>query len=156
MSDENLSAKLDAFKIVNDHYRNDFQLFWRRTNFYLISDSGLLGFFVSKVLDNPLQSRSFSLAACISGATLSFIWFLVSLSSIYWIDIWRKQVVLIDNDVNPYNSFSVGENIEQKQWQFQFIKYFRPEIISTCVPLLFLVIWMFLAYFLFHREIISQ
>jgi hypothetical protein len=153
MNDKDLTAKLDAFKIVNDHYRNDFQLFWQRTNFFLLADSGLLGFFVSKVLDHPVSSQSFSVLACVSGALLSIIWLLVSLSSIYWIDTWRRQVIIIDADVNPYRSFSVGEELDtQQQW---FRQNLRPEVVSAWLPVLFFVVWIFLAYFLFHRELVS-
>ena len=141
MSDDQLKAKLDVFKMVNDHYRNDFQLFWQRTNFFLLVEAGLLGFFVSKAQTVELR-QFFTFVVCLSGVALSVIWFLVAVSSIRWIDTWRREVVRIDSDINPYRSFSAGENVTPDKWEFHL--RFRPEVVSAWLPLLFFVVWMFL------------
>jgi len=129
---------------VSDHYRNDFQLFWHRTNFFLLIYAGLFGFFVSKAF-NVSSIQSFQVIVCIAGSALSLIWFLVSLSSINWIDVWRNEVVRIDRDINPYRSFSSGEEIEPDKWKFHL--KMRPEVVSAGMPVIFFLAWVYMLLF---------
>ena len=148
MTNHRSDSKLEAFRIVTEHYRNDFQLFWQRTNFFLIVDAGLLGFFFTKPFNSSCQCASQSAylpAVCLAGAALSLIWFLVAISSLRWINVWRQEVVRIDEKVNPFRSFSNGEQVKRSVWRFHL--YLRPEVVSAGTPVLFITVWLFVYFF---------
>jgi hypothetical protein len=139
------SDEIEYFKIVYSHYQNDFQLFWQRTNFFLLVDAGLLGFFVTKEIS--VTQQCFLLIVCIAGGVLSIIWLLVSMSSISWINTWRLEVVRLDEEIKSSNdklgSFSNGEEIKSGWWPFKFRLLLRPELISASLPALFIFAWAF-------------
>ena len=101
----------------------------------------MFGFFISS--PDTKGAVMIKILASIAGVMVSVIWFFVSKSSIDWIDTWRKKFVEINNDINPYKTFVDGENVSsgiQKWYQL-----FRPEIISTFMPVGFALGWMWLA-----------
>jgi hypothetical protein len=132
--------KIELLKIIHDHYKNDFTLYWTRSNFFLLLQVGLLSYFSSNYITEQDGVVFFRILISLVGLFLSIIWFLVLLTSTKWIDTWRNKVVEIDNDINPYKSFSNGENIVQSS-KNKLFQTFRPEIISNIMSLLFVCLW---------------
>lgn len=135
--------KIEIFKIIYDHYQNDFTLYWTRSNFFLFIQVGLLGYFSSNYISEKPDENEYRLLVSLSGLTLSIIWLLVILSSTKWINVWRKKVLEIDKEINPYQSFNKGENstINKKK---PFHEKFRPEYLSNLLSTLFITLWVFL------------
>lgn len=138
-----VDAKLTIFGILNEHYRNDFHLFWQRTQFFLLLEAGMLGFYLSKLIapDAPRWAR---LTIVCTGILLCAVWWFVARSSIHWIEVWRREVVRIDSDVNPYCSFTHGEGVSAPG--SSLYQRFRPEVVSSIMPLGFGLVWLMLAW----------
>jgi hypothetical protein len=49
--------RVAIFAIVNEHYRNDFHLFWQRTRFFLLLQAGMLGFYFSQFISPGAINR---------------------------------------------------------------------------------------------------
>ncbi len=45
-----LAHRIELMKLVYAHFKNDFDLYWVRTKFFILVDIGLLGFYSSGVL----------------------------------------------------------------------------------------------------------
>lgn len=143
-----MSTKLKIYEVVGTHYRNDFTLFWQRTNFFLLINAGLFWFVLSAASNTDVKVTMMKVVASLTGLLISVVWFGVSRSSIVWIQVWREQFVRIDQDINPYKSFENGDNAARKDEQFH--QYFRPEELSTIMPIGFAIAWLWM---LVHRLI---
>jgi hypothetical protein len=135
--------KVAIFAIVNEHYRNDFDLFWQRTQFFLLLQAGMLGFYFSRLI-SPAAPRWARLTLVGAGLLLCLVWWLVAQSSIHWISIWRREVVRIDDEINPYRSFTRGEAMDAPV-QTRYMRL-RPEVISSMMPLGFGIVWIVVAW----------
>lgn len=136
-------VKVAVFSVLNEHYRNDFHLFWQRTQFFLLLQAGMLSFYFSRLLtpEAPTWAR---LIIASAGLTLCVIWWLVARSSLYWISIWRREVVVLDAEVNPLRSFTRGEAIDSERQRL--FERLRPEVISSAMPLAFALAWLIVAW----------
>ena len=136
---DHTEIKVAVFEILNEHYRNDFHLFWQRTQFFLLIQAGMLGFYFSRLLtpEAPTWAR---LTIAAAGLLLCIVWWLVARSSIYWIEVWRREVVSLDSEINPHQSFTRGEALASEKQKLY--ERFRPEVVSSVMPVAFGVSWM--------------
>jgi hypothetical protein len=86
-------AAVDIFKSVGDHFRNDINAIWQRSQFFLASNLGLLAFFYSNAFDRSDHTSVVGL--CIAGIVISLFWLAIAIVSFRWIDVWRN--VLVDS-----------------------------------------------------------
>ena len=127
------AAAATYFEVLNEHYRNDFRLFWMRTNFFLLIEVGLLGFYHS-------ERGSRSLLVIVSGISVAVVWFVVSYSSFKWIHTWRKQVVKAEALLGLGSAFGAGERVrgENQPWWCRV----RPEAPSLWIPGGLILLWV--------------
>jgi len=139
--EQNDQNKIEIFKILYEHYKNDFTLYWTRSNFFLLTQIGLLGYFSSDYISANDGEIKYRLLITIIGFVLSLIWFLVVLSSTKWIKVWRNKVLEIDKGINPYLSFNKGE-VSENTRKKPFCEKFRPEFLSNIMAIAFVVLWL--------------
>src|SRR6266508_2271545 len=135
-----LEKKLRAFDIVADQYRQDLSLFWTRANFFLFVQSGLLAFLTTNA-STAIERSPLRFVVCGVGLSIAVVWYAVSRSSIYWIGVWRQRIVEIDEDLNPYKSFSAESLTSTRRPMFVRL---RPTIITTYLPIVFMIAWFVL------------
>jgi hypothetical protein len=127
--------KLAAFEIVAQQYRHDLNIYWIRANFFLFVQSGLLAFLTASPASTN-ERLSIKLMVCGVGLSIAVVWYGVSKSSLYWIGVWRKRVFEIDEDINPYRSFS-AESLDSARPPL-FVRL-RPTVITGYLPIVFIV-----------------
>lgn len=142
-----------VFSEVNRHYRNDFRLFWLRTNFFLVVNAGLFGIMSSGFYPEHHQTLSLGGVALFAQG-LSILWFLTTRSALTWIDVWRDELVEIDSKVNPFSSFARGER--ERQARDGFHLRYRPETVASFLPLLFQFLWSWIVFAPFIRSFLRQ
>lgn len=140
---EDTEIKVAVFGVLNEHYRNDFHLFGHRTQFFVLAQAGILGFYFSRLLtpEAPTWAR---LKIAGAGLFLCVVWWLVARSSIYWIGVWRREVVALDTDINPAQSFTRGEALGSEQRRLY--ERLRPEVVASTMPIVFAIAWVFVAW----------
>jgi hypothetical protein len=141
MTDEPLRLNEDGkveelFRVVNEHYRNDICAIWERSQYFMLSDLGLLAFFYSNSFDrtDPFSKEWISA----TGLALSIVWLLIILTTIRWIDVWRRAVVDVEKKLHPFGPFTRGESIGGRK----FHEFARPEYYAAFLALLFALLWL--------------
>ncbi len=77
------------------------------------------------------------------GIVLAIFWYLNAKSSYEWVKNYRKKLIEIDEEINPYKSFSESENIGNKS---KYYLAFRPSVITNILPIIFIIIWALLGF----------
>lgn len=78
--------RLEAFKTALQTRNFEIQLFWQRSNYFLVLNTAIgTGFFVIKKHELSVLLGSFGIAA-------SVLWLLVNLGSKFWQSRWEQQV----------------------------------------------------------------
>ena len=140
-ADSMQERKLAVFDIVAQQYRQDLNIYWVRANFFLFVQSGLLAFLTTST-SSAIERSSINFMVCGVGLSIAIVWYAVSKSSLYWIGVWRKRVCEIDEDINPFRSFSV-EGLESEHPSF--FERLRPTVITGYLPIVFIIAWLVLA-----------
>lgn len=123
---------MDLFKIVNDHYRNDINAVWQRSQFFVTAHVALIVFVASRKLP-PESFVSVSLIGIFLGA----LWLIGALVTAKWISVWRAMVITVESHIfkrGPYQVGEVGRGWHQK---------FRPQHVSWFLALTSLVFWVY-------------
>ena len=131
------TRKIEVLKLVHIHYLADLNSFWVRHNFFIIANAGLLGFISSGYLAS--QITIFKQVIPYVGLTISFLWLIISIVSTKWIDVWKRKVSDIDEDIDQYKAFFHGEELDQET--FKYYTAFRPEKVAIGVPIVFVIVW---------------
>jgi len=139
---DDTEIKVAVFSVLNEHYRNDFHLFWQRTQFFLVVEASILGFYFSRLLTPDAQTWA-RLIIVGAGLSLCIVWWLVARSSIYWIGVWRREVVALDTDINPAQNFTRGEALGSKERRIY--ERLRPEVVASVMPVAFGLAWVIVA-----------
>ncbi len=105
-----LTADLEVYKAVTEHFRQDIREFWSRSNFYLVVQAGLLSVFVSLSPQASSLERIETFGLGILGLIIAIVWFLVSRGSVLWLRRWRAQAVEIDNVVDRHHAYTKVES----------------------------------------------
>lgn len=159
----------DIYKTAVDTRNFEINLFWQRSNYFLVLNSALaVGFFNSKSGDQVL-----SIVLAFFGAAASLLWFRVTLGSKYWQSRWEKRLSIIEDhiakDAKLFSADRATVESDVKEsfswWNhgdkaaagiFSFKKYIENKIINNhkshsvsfnmiLLSLLFTGGWMFLA-----------
>ena len=127
--DEGINKQI--YEVVTDHYKQDLRIFWTRANFFLLIQAGLIGFFTSNPQPDP-NDLFLRITMCTIGLIIAIVWFLVTKSSVYWIEKWRERVVEIDSKINPFQSYSKAEELSSEKLPI-FVR--RPATQRGCLHL---------------------
>lgn len=130
---------LEIFRIVTEHFRQDLELFWTRTNFYLVAEAALLSVLFAIWSGDPERNdKLLGLGICIVGLIIAVYWAVVLRGALYWIRQWRQQVIKIDRVVNRFQSYVHIENHVNNS------PLLSPSFVTSSLPMIFLVIWLIL------------
>ena len=84
----------DIYKTVLDTRNFEISLFWQRSNYFLILNSGIaIGFFN--------LSRMPKLGSALFGFIVSLLWFRVNLGSKFWQSRWEHRLSEIEKQIAP-------------------------------------------------------
>jgi len=136
VSSEQSRVVADLFRTTNDHFRNDINALWQRSQFFMAANIALLAFFHSAAFVR--SDRPSVLAISIFGLIISLSWFMVAFLSVRWIDVWRHAVVNVENHLVAMGPFRVGESIGGRRIHH----IWRPEICSYILAFVFGVFWL--------------
>jgi len=97
-SKNNLSPSVEdkeIYKMVFDTRNFEINLFWQRSNYFLVLNSALaIGFF-------NLKTQEYAFVLAIFGLFASFLWFRVTLGSKYWQTRWEQRLKIIEQRIAP-------------------------------------------------------
>lgn len=93
----------DAYKFAYDTRNFEISLFWQRSNYFLVLNSGLaLGFF-------NLEKQKYALLLAGFGLFVSILWFCVNLGSKYWQSRWEHRLALFEKEIAPSLDFFAAD-----------------------------------------------
>ncbi|MBZ5525233.1 MAG: hypothetical protein LAP21_23650 [Acidobacteriia bacterium] len=98
----------DAYKVLIDTRNLEINLFWQRSNYFLVLNTGLaIGFF-------NVKEFPYRLAMAIFGIVASILWLRVSLGAKHWQARWEQRLRDFEKECFPrFEFFSAGpERIE--------------------------------------------
>ena len=89
----------EAFKIALETRNFEINLFWQRSNYFLILNAGLAGIFFG------IKDNLYSIIFSIFGIIASFLWFRVNLGSKFWQSRWEYRLALKEKEINSNLNF---------------------------------------------------
>ena len=144
---------LDELKIALDNRAFELQLFWQRSNYFLVLMSAL------GVAAFAIKEPLFSLLVSFLAVAASFLWFRTNLGSKFWQESWEVEVTLISHEMGVRsfqremsevqaqvrNSlFPPGKKIHPfKRWILQGVSE-KPSVTFHMIVLSFIstIVWM--------------
>jgi hypothetical protein len=136
VSPEQARVLIDVFRTINDHFRNDINAIWQRSQFFMAANLAVLAFFYSTAFERT--DRASVLSMSIFGLIISCSWFVVAFLSAKWINVWRHAVVNVENHLVACGPFGVGEAIDGRNIHH----IWRPEFCSYILACVFSVFWL--------------
>jgi hypothetical protein len=140
--ERNLELDMEIFKVVTDHLKQDTAQFWIRADFYLVALTGLLSAFALSY--NGLRQQVGILRVIpILGVLASILWFVVMRNSIKWIQMWREQVVKLDEELDRFRCYAEVESQAIRK------PFSSPSYLTQFLPLTFILAWVAVSIFTF-------
>src|SRR5262245_58554667 len=124
---------IELLKIVTDHYRNDVNAVWQRSQFFIAGNSALYAYFYS--LKEP--TLDFVKAVSALGLALSVLWIVLAYTTVYWLDVWRRTVVALEGKIFKAGPFSRGDVLVGKRVYHRV----RPEWITILLAVVVAILW---------------
>lgn len=85
----------DLYKTLQDTRNLEINLFWQRSNYFLVLNTGIaFGFF-------NLENRQFSFIFAILGLLASILWFWVCLGGKFWQTRWEQRLLEFEREHLP-------------------------------------------------------
>ena len=85
----------DLYKILLDTRNLEINLFWQRSNYFLVLNSGIaFGFF-------NLKDGKYSISFAVMGLLASLLWFWVCLGGKYWQTRWEQRLLDFEKEHMP-------------------------------------------------------
>ncbi|MFH0784821.1 MAG: hypothetical protein V2B20_23090 [Pseudomonadota bacterium] len=135
-ANEQAKLVLDLLKILCDHYRNDINAVWQRSQFFVTAHGAMIALIASAKLDTKVIHLISQL-----GIALAVIWFVLAAVTARWIRVWREMVIRVESEVFVKGPFHSGE--PGNGW-YHIV---RPQHISWIVAMLFFGFWIHVLYF---------
>ena len=85
---------LELYQAARDARNFEIQLFWQRSNYFLVLNTAIAVGYVSRSTGDPL-----TVALSIAGIVVSFLWVCVNLGSKYWQSRWEQRLVVVENQL---------------------------------------------------------
>ena len=132
---DSLTTLMTNFQMASDHFNQDLSNFWNKANFYLLANTGLLSAFY--IASSPLAGTPVVFVIPIVGIAIAVLWLLVLRGSVYFIKLWRNQLIFISGKIDKFLSYNVVENdVQQRAWHRD------PQTLTQFVPVPFIVAWL--------------
>jgi hypothetical protein len=153
----------EAYKLAQQHYELDLQLFSTRMNLFLVIQSAL----AALAGGAKIAGHGFTVdrtAVALFGLALAVGWLLVAVSSYTWVKTWRSHWIFLGEILWEKTGVEVSSRLfdharrrdsherhygeRHKAWrQDEFVSWYaRPTFVSCCLPVLFLVGWIYLGW----------
>ncbi|MBI3563291.1 MAG: hypothetical protein HY080_16430 [Gammaproteobacteria bacterium] len=144
--------KQEIYKIAVNTRQLEIQLFWQRSNYFMVLNTAIaVGFF-------SLQKASYAPALAALGAAVSLLWFFINLGGKYWQSRWEEAAARIERECCPdaklfaaspefikeevSRSLSVGEHKGFQKWlDKQILKKPSVSYQMTVLSFFFMVFW---------------
>jgi hypothetical protein len=126
----------EILRTTADHFKNDLNAIWFRSQFFLLFNLGLLTFFSSTGFDR--SNQILVLLVSVAGIVISIAWFGILEMTIRWINIWRMALVDVQSELVKFGSFTRGENLEGSRMH----ELLRPERFATALSVIFALLWV--------------
>ncbi|WP_136513724.1 RipA family octameric membrane protein [Geomonas edaphica] len=145
----------DIYKYILDTRNFEISLFWQRSNYFLVLNSGLAVGFLN------LKNNGYAFALAFFGFLVSYLWYQVNLGGKYWQSRWEYKLAEVESKIAPdlicFNTTreitdedvaeSLGNLPEEASW---FKRTFHHEIkekpsVSHCMivlSVLFMMAWI--------------
>jgi len=129
-------VSLQRYGILMPYLEYENSSFWNRNNFFIITNTALLGFLIQVLTDScsPPSSNKilFLFGYCIAGLFLSCLWLLGIIRSAKWIKHWHNQLDKIEKGAFGENFNVFGDPSKRK----------GAKNIAYWVWFLFFVLWI--------------
>jgi hypothetical protein len=126
---------LELFKITNEHYRNDINQVWQRSQYFMLADLGLLAFFYSQAFDRTHRMSVVVVSSI--GLVLSLFWMLITVVTSRWIAVWRAKIIKLERYLVYNGPFQTGEALQGTRIH----ETFRPQHFATLLAICFSTLW---------------
>jgi Ca2+/Na+ antiporter len=147
--------KLAAYKTALETRNFEIQLFWQRSNYFLVLSTAIgTGFFV-------IDGRAYRILLGMFGIIVSWLWLLVNFGSKFWQSRWEKQLEIVERELPQFHGFFdqkgtqlreiVKESLDRdhKWWRYDRWSWYwavekRPSVslMMTYLAFTFLVFWV--------------
>ncbi len=142
MSGEPSLARVEIFRIVSEHFRQDISSFWNHATFYVVLQGALATVFATTVgprdgdgASGLLAPSVLALVLALLGMLFSVAWWLAGQGRRKLIDAWRDQVVHQEALVAGENpSYAEVEKIAKKL-------PLEPTRVTAVVPVVLALAW---------------
>jgi hypothetical protein len=138
-------ADLEAYRMVDEHHRQDLREFWGRSNFYLLVQGGL----ITVAISGLGQALGVRIALTILGFILSLHWYVIVRASNAWARAWGRRFLQIEKIVDRHRSYYETEQdaLRDPALSLRFGKrtfLLNPNVNAQQLPLIFAVAWLVL------------
>jgi len=155
----------ELYKIALDTRNFEIELFWKRSNYFLVLNSLLAAAFIRFYATK--ESLFLSCLLIVFGFVASFLWFRVNLGSKFWQTRWEEKLLQIekkiDSDLKFFNTSNepkqdVKNNFERakKENLFTYLILTKPSVSNQMIylSLVFILFWMSLFGYVLCNKII--
>lgn len=88
-------SKTETYKIALDTRNMEIELFWKRSNYFLVLNTAVAaGFFLK-------ANNEHQLALGIFGLTIAILWLLVNAGGKFWQSRWERRLHIAEESLNP-------------------------------------------------------
>lgn len=102
---ETSPTTFDLYKIALDTRNFEIDLFWKRSNYFLVLNTAIaVGFFSLLANSNDVKhSEWLGTGIAVFGLVVSFLWFKVTLGSKFWQEHWERRLHEKEEELNEEN-----------------------------------------------------
>jgi hypothetical protein len=99
--------KLEVYKTALATRNFEIQLFWQRSNYFLVLNTAVaIGFF------SRVQHDRYAFGLSLIGIAVSFLWVRINLGSKFWQSRWEHRLEIAEDDLQPgLDLFSAGKDV---------------------------------------------
>src|SRR5438552_16696563 len=91
---------LDAYKTALDTRNFEIQLFWQRSNYFLVLNTAIgTGYFALG------DDHHYAILLAAFGVVISWLWLMVNLGSKFWQSRWEKQLEIAEDGLPQFAGF---------------------------------------------------
>ena len=96
-------SSYEAYKTVLDTRNFEINLFWQRSNYFLVLTTALaVGFF-------NVSNKGYSLLLAVLGLIISGLWYGVNLGGKFWQSRWEHRLKLVEKEIAPDLDFFAAD-----------------------------------------------
>ena len=127
---------MENFKMVAEHFNQDLCEFFKRANFYLVTNAGILSAFLIVYPTLMNEHLLIVLLVPILGVVISVLWALVLRGALFWIEQWRKEIIKLSKELDRFQCYASIETL------YNVSKSKSPSYLTKFIPIVFLLAWI--------------